>query len=196
MRIVAGRFKGRRIQAPPTTDTRPTTDRVREALMSSLVSAAGAFGGLRALDAFAGSGALGLEVLSRGADRVTFFETDRRALSTLRSNIVSLDVASSTRVVQGDVRAAARRGTVAGGPFSLILLDPPYRLGTSEVYGLLSDLAGSGALADEAWVSYEFHDPDFAADLEPPDGFTTVARKRYGTTGTLVLEYVRREDAQ
>lgn len=196
MRIIAGEHRGRRIETSPTADTRPTTDRVREALMSSLNSAMGGYAGEIVLDAFAGSGALGLEALSRGAASAVFFETDRRAQEALSRNIETLGLGDRARLMRGDVSKSASRGTVAGGPFTLILLDPPYRLGYEEVYRFLGDLADAGAVAPGAIVSYEFATGPSAPDETTylPEGFSILSKKRYGKTGTMILQYLRQED--
>ncbi len=187
MRIVAGALRGRRLGAPRGTTTRPTTDRVREAVFSALVSVAGPdLGGGPVLDAFAGSGALGLEALSRGARPVTFIELDRRALSALAANVESLGTQGDCRVIRGDAFSLAKRG-IAGGPFTLLLLDPPYTLDQSAVTEFLEGLAGTGALARPCHVVWEH-----SADTQPvwPSGFELLTDKPYGTTkvGLAVFE--------
>ncbi len=187
MRIVAGEFRGRRIAAPPGTDTRPTTDRVREAVFSAVASIAGPdLGGGAVLDAFAGSGALGLEALSRGCETATFVERDRRALGVVRDNVAALGVDGRSRVVAGDALALARRGALPGAPFALLLLDPPYRLSLSEVGSLTSALAENGQLAEGAVVVWEH-----AAGNDPEwnERFELSARKRYGTTAVDIAVY-------
>jgi 16S rRNA (guanine966-N2)-methyltransferase len=189
MRIVAGRLRGRTLKAPAGDTTRPTSDRVREALFSSVTSYAGAdLGAGAVLDAFAGSGALGLEALSRGCSRAVFGEVDRSALVALRSNIESLGVSGDTRVLAGDVLLAATRGSMPGGPFALLLLDPPYRLDAAKVAGLVGDLAANDLLVDGAIVVWEH-----ASGSEPPwpDGFRRMKRKRYGTTEVDIAVYER-----
>ena len=144
MRIVAGTWRGRRIEEPRGREvTRPTTDRVREACASVLDSALDeGIGGARVLDAFAGSGALGIEMLSRGALHATFFDIDRQAALLVRRNLEGLKAErSSYRVVTGDVLAAASRGRVPGGPFDAVLIDPPYALGPEPAEALLEALA-------------------------------------------------------
>lgn len=164
--------------------------------MSSLNSALGGFAGEVVLDAFAGSGALGLEALSRGAESAVFFETDRRAQEALSRNITTLGESSRARLVRGDVSKSASRGAVTGGPFTLILLDPPYRLGYEEVYRFLGDLVAAGAVAPGAIVSYEFAPGPSAPDETTylPEGFSILSKKRYGKTGTMILQYLRQED--
>lgn len=185
MRIIAGTLRGRRISAPKGRGTRPTTDRVRESLFSVLTSLSGPdLGGGPTLDAFAGSGALGIEAISRGAGPVTFVERDRAAVSALRSNLDALGLHIEAKLRPADVFTLAKRGV--GGPFALILLDPPYTLDAAQVHALLSDLTNTGALKSGALVSWE-HGVD--GDIGWPAGFESVAEKRYGTTGISVARY-------
>jgi len=120
--VVAGRFGGRRLSAPPGRGTRPTSDRVREALFSIL----GPLGDQRVLDLYAGSGALGIEALSRGAADVVFVERDQRAAAVLRANLETLGVEAEVR--RADVLAALREARERGETYDLVLCDPPYRL--------------------------------------------------------------------
>ncbi|HYZ48925.1 MAG TPA: 16S rRNA (guanine(966)-N(2))-methyltransferase RsmD, partial [Sphingomonas sp.] len=142
MRIIAGRWRGRPLIAPPGDATRPTSDRAREALFSMLASRLGNFEELRVADIFAGTGALGLEALSRGATRCTFVERDREAVAALKANVERLGATGT------DVRAQAAE-SFTGGPFDLVFMDPPYgsRLG-QKVLPRLTLEAG-------AWVSLE-----------------------------------------
>ena len=156
MRIIAGEFRGRKLDAPRGDGTRPTTDRVRESLMSALVSLRDGLDGAVVLDAFAGSGALSLEALSRGADTAMLCERDRDAAAVIERNIAALRLGRDrARLVRGDV---LKRGAAAPGrPFDLIFLDPPYATDPAEVFGLLSRLDAADALAADLIVSYE-HD--------------------------------------
>ena len=132
MRIVGGQWRGRPIESPRGREvSRPTTDRVREAIASMLESAlAEGIEGARVLDAFAGSGALGLEMLSRGAGHATFFDADRGASALVKRNLSKVGCAPERFAVAcADVLLAARRGRVPGGPFDAVLIDPPLRLG-------------------------------------------------------------------
>jgi 16S rRNA (guanine966-N2)-methyltransferase len=124
MRIVAGEWGGRRIAAPPGRGTRPTTDRVREAWMSAVAPVLPA---ARVLDLFAGSGALGLEALSRGAVTATFVEHDPKAIAALRANVEALGATEAVRVVKTDALKYVRGLGV--GSFDLALADPPYGQG-------------------------------------------------------------------
>lgn len=157
MRIVGGRWRGRAIEAPSGRGTtRPTTDRARESIASMILSAAGLdLTGLSVLDAFAGSGAMGLELLSRGAARATFVEKDRRVAGIVRRTAAGLGAtADEARVLAGDVFALAERG-LAGAPFDVVFLDPPYAVGADRVGGLVEVLASSAQLAPGAIVVYE-----------------------------------------
>jgi 16S rRNA (guanine966-N2)-methyltransferase len=123
MRVIAGRYRGRRLQAPPGDATRPTSDRVREALFSVL---AGRVEGARVLDLFAGSGALGIEALSRGAAEATFVDTAPAAIRAVRANLEALDAAAEVR--RADARRFLGSASAAARQYDLVFLDPPYRL--------------------------------------------------------------------
>lgn len=181
LRIVSGRWRGRAINSPKGDVVRPTLDRVREALFSMLASRLGAdLGGARVLDAFAGSGALGLEALSRGASSAVFVEQDPGVRRVLEANIASLGASPEARVVPGDVFALAQRAAVPGGPFTLILLDPPYRIDAARVRGLLGDLQRDGVVGPGALVVYEH---EAHASPEWPDGFESEVTRQYGSIG-------------
>jgi 16S rRNA (guanine966-N2)-methyltransferase len=135
VRIIAGAAKGRRLTAPTGDGTRPTSDRVKEAWFGSLQPL---LPGARVLDLYAGSGALGLEALSRGAERVTLVEKDRRALRALRDNVEAVGLPGAN-VVGRDVRAALT-GELDDGPFDLVVADPPYRTSAEEVDAVLAAL--------------------------------------------------------
>lgn len=155
MRIVGGRWGGRRIEAPAGRGTRPTTERAREAVASMILSAAELdLAGVSVLDAFAGSGAMGLELLSRGAESCVFVERDRRAAALVRKNVAALGAGDRTRVLAGDAFALAERGSL-GGPFAVVYLDPPYATSAEAVSRLVASLAAHGALAPGAVVAYE-----------------------------------------
>lgn len=157
MRIVGGKWRGRLFDAPEGTGvTRPTTERTRESLASSILSAQDLdLSHDRVLDAFAGSGAMGLELLSRGAASCTFVDSDRRVAALIRSNCRKLGAPEgSFRVVSGDVLRLASRG-LAGGPFSIVFLDPPYALSAEDVSRMVESLRHGGSLAEGAIVVYE-----------------------------------------
>ena len=139
MRIIAGDLGGRVIASPSEKTTRPTTDRVRESMFSSLFSRLGTFEGVSVFDAFSGSGALGIEALSRGAARCLFFERDADARAVLAENLASLQLRAPRAELRGDdVLVACQQGALSRGcPFELVLLDPPYALPAAHVLELL-----------------------------------------------------------
>ena len=145
MRIVAGEWRGRKLAAPEGDATRPTTDRTRETLFSMLTT----FEGLKVADLFAGSGALGLEALSRGAAHCLFVDQDPAAIRAIRRNIANLNAQS-----RSDVRASSVMAMGAGKePLDLVLLDPPYETGAGSV--ALDKLARLGWIGETTWVSLE-----------------------------------------
>jgi 16S rRNA (guanine966-N2)-methyltransferase len=149
MRIIAGQWRGRPLIAPKGDATRPTADRTREALFSMLTSRLGSFEDLRVADLFAGSGALGLEALSRGATHCTFVEHDGAAIAALKANIAKLNASPRT-----DIRAQSVMALPAiSQPFDVLLLDPPYGTGAGAV--ALDRLVRLGWLAPGALVSVE-----------------------------------------
>jgi 16S rRNA (guanine966-N2)-methyltransferase len=149
MRVISGEWRGRKLLAPKGDATRPTADRTRETLFSMLTSRLGSFEGLVIADLFAGSGALGIEALSRGAATCLFAEQDRDALDVLRGNLSSLGATT---------RADVRAGSVLGlGPapraYDLLMLDPPYGTGAASV--ALDKLHRLGWIGPDSWVSVE-----------------------------------------
>ena len=173
MRIVAGAAKGRRLTAPPGADVRPTADRVKEALFSSLQ---GVVPGARVLDLYAGSGSLGLEALSRGASSVTFVERHGRTLEALRRNVAAVGLPGAT-VVPGDVHAVLAGGP-PGAPFDLVLVDPPYREPAASLERVLAALVAH--LAPGAVVVVERAARDGAPRW--PDDLLPEGARRYGDT--------------
>ena len=186
MRIIAGAARGRRLVAPTGDTVRPTADRVREALFSSLMPL---LPGARVLDAFAGSGALGLEARSRGAAHVTLVEQDRRALIALRRNVETIAL-DGTVVLAGDVLRMAGTGRIAGAPFDLVLLDPPYALEEQRLARLLDDLLHSLAVGATVVVerAASAPAPGWPADLRP------VSERRYGSTRLHRAEHAQDDD--
>ena len=170
MRIIAGAWRGRPLLASPGHATRPTSDRAREGLFSMLQSRLGSFEGLEVADLFAGTGALGLEALSRGAAHCTFVEKDREALDTLRRNIARLGAED-----RADVRAqAAEHAPPPRRPCDLILIDPPY--GSEQAPAVLARLADPAWLAPQGWISLETASP--GAPLPP--GLRAETDRRFG----------------
>lgn len=177
MRIIAGQWRARKLQAPAGEVTRPTADRTRETLFSMLVSRLGSLEGLSVADLFAGSGALGLEALSRGAASCVFVEQDPAAIRALRANIAALRAQGECDVRAGSVLALGP----AKAPLDLILLDPPYNTGAGSV--ALDKLARLGWIGDATWISLET-----AADEEPRiRGLEVVAERRVGKARLTLL---------
>ncbi|MGA2470205.1 MAG: 16S rRNA (guanine(966)-N(2))-methyltransferase RsmD [Solirubrobacteraceae bacterium] len=171
MRVVAGELGGRRFAAPRGAATRPTSERIREAVFSIL----GDIDGAEVLDLFAGSGALGIEALSRGAARVTFVESAPAALRTIDRNLAALALALRSRVVRADVRLALRSAAVRASEYDLVFLDPPYAR-VSAFAGTLAD-ALPGLLAPAARVISEC---DRREPLEL--GLPVILERRYADT--------------
>lgn len=190
MRIVGGEWRGRALAAPRgRAVSRPTTDRVREAI-ASMVDAALPQGiaGASVLDAFAGTGALGLEMLSRGARFAALFDTDRGAAALVRRNLELVGCERQrARVTVGVAADRARRGRIDGAPFDLVLMDPPYALGCAPAAELLDALAAAGALRPGAIALFE-RDAVKTPALALP-GFEAVREKRYGGTCIDVLRW-------
>jgi len=171
MRVVSGDLGGRKLVTPDGSDTRPTSDRVREAMFNSLFSL-DAIEGARVLDAFAGSGALGIEALSRGAMHATFVETGRDALAALRENLETLQLGAQGRVVPGDALAHLERTAAEGSDYDLVLLDPPY--GFDQWNELLAAVPVGARVVIES-----------DREVVVPDSWELHRRKRYG--GTVVM---------
>ena len=166
MRIVSGQFRGKAIAAPPGEATRPTSDRARQAVFNILEHAAWApeLHGARVIDVFAGSGALGLEALSRGASFCLFVETDDAARGAIRENIDAMHLFGVTRVHRRDATDLGPRPASAGEPFNIVFLDPPYAKGLGEkpfcigIHLTLSDIAVGCALG---WLDLRFPEIDW-----------------------------------
>ena len=176
MRIIAGEWRGRPLIAPEGRATRPTSDRAREGLFSMLQSRLGSFEGLRVADIFAGTGALGLEALSRGAAHVTFIDSDRAAVEAIRRNLAAFGAAG-----RADVRAQAAEYAPPPGACDILFLDPPYRTGLAEM--------ALGRVCNPAWVA-----PGGLGSLETdgerlpaPAGFEVEAERRFGKAHILLL---------
>ncbi len=161
MRVIAGQAHGRRLKAPRGMATRPTAARVRESIFSRLAARLD-FDGLKVLDLFAGSGALGIEALSRGAARATFVDSSRAAVAAIRDNLDALEFASRAQVLCLDVRRALDELARQGARFDLVLCDAPYEQGLSAE--ILARLCALGLLAQEAWVMLELSRREAAPD--------------------------------
>ncbi len=169
MRIIAGTWRGRPLVAPAGAATRPTSERAREALFSMLASRLGSFEGLRVADLYAGTGALGLEALSRGAAHATFVERERVAVTALNTNIARMGAEFATTVLAMPVEAVGR----APAPFDLLLLDPPYG---DDALPAIARLVANGWIAPHALVTVET-----AKGVDPaPPGFALDTVRAHG----------------
>jgi 16S rRNA (guanine966-N2)-methyltransferase len=188
-RIIAGEHGGRRLTAPPGDRTRPTSDRVREAFFSALGTMTD-LEGARFADLFAGSGAVGLEALSRGAAFTLLVESDPQASRTIRENIAVLRAGGSARLLTSKV-AQVLAAPPEGGPFDVVFADPPYALTDDELAEVQQALVTNGWLAPEAVVVLERSTRTAVrgAPLTWVDGITADRSKRYGET---TLWYGRR----
>jgi 16S rRNA (guanine966-N2)-methyltransferase len=181
VRIIAGEWRGRPIEAPAGKAVRPTSDRAREGLFSMLASRIGSFEGLEVADLFAGTGALGLEALSRGAAHCTFIEKDRDALDILKANVHRLGAGA-----RADVRAqTAERAPPPARPCDLILIDPPYGAGLAQA--ALDRIAQGGWLAPGGWISVELH----REALRLPAPLTREAERRFGKAEVILIRKTR-----
>lgn len=186
MRIISGEWRGRKLLAPKNDATRPTADRTRETLFSMLTSRVGSFEGLAVADLFAGSGALGLEALSRGAESCLFAEQDRDALDALKKNLTSLDAGKRAEVRAGSVMSLgpARRG------YDIIFIDAPYGTGAGSV--ALDKLHRLGWVGAGTWVSIE------TAGTEEVNirGFEMEAERKVGKAKLSLLRTIAENPAE
>lgn len=183
-RIIGGRAGGRRLQTPKGAATRPTSDRVREALFSAIEARVGSLEGLRVLDLYAGSGAIGLEAWSRGAAAVTLVESDRRTASLIGANAREIGCDAATVVARSVASVLAEPSGPSGGPFDVVFSDPPYPLDDAAVAEDLALLDAGGWLAPDALVVVERSsrspEPTWPAGIEPLPGKRR--QKKYGET--------------
>jgi 16S rRNA (guanine966-N2)-methyltransferase len=184
-RVIAGEAGGRRLAVPGGRDTRPTSDRAREGLFSTIVSMLGSLAGTRVLDLYAGSGAVGLEALSRGADHVLLVEQGARATRVIRENIEAIGlpgaVLAADRVERVLARGPAPAGgqdSTEGGRYDVVFADPPYALADTAVSQVLSLLSGQGWLAPGALVIVER--ATRSGPLNWPEEFVSAKSRRYG----------------
>jgi 16S rRNA (guanine966-N2)-methyltransferase len=188
LRIVAGKHRGRTLETPEGENVRPTSARAREALFNILVhgghgeSGVSPLHGARVLDVFAGSGALGIEALSRGAAHASFLESDREAVRLIGENLRKIGEAANARIVRCD----ATMPPPASTPASLAFVDPPYRSGLAGKS--LAAMARTGWLADQALLTLELARTE---DVEMPAGFSVLDERRYGAAKILILRFSR-----
>jgi len=188
VRVIAGTAGGRRLVTPTGLGTRPTSDRVKEALFSALGSMRGGLQDAVVLDLYAGSGSLAVEALSRGAAQAVLVENDAAALQAIRQNLETAGVSDRATIVRADAakycQAPERFGAVHA--FDLVLLDPPYEEPQEGLFQRLVDLRAAGALSPEACVAIE---RDRRADDPDPPGW--LARERVRTYGDTMVRYFR-----
>ncbi|MET8561482.1 16S rRNA (guanine(966)-N(2))-methyltransferase RsmD [Streptomyces flaveolus] len=176
-RVIAGRAGGRRLSVPPGTGTRPTSDRAREGLFSTWQSLLGGpLDGERVLDLYAGSGAVGLEALSRGASHTLLVEADVRAAKVVRENVRNLGLPGAE--VRGGKAEQVIRTAPPAEPYDLVFLDPPYALSDDDLREILLTLRSERWLAEEALVTVERSTRGGA--FHWPDGFQAIRSRRYG----------------
>ncbi|MET7618685.1 16S rRNA (guanine(966)-N(2))-methyltransferase RsmD [Streptomyces sp. NPDC005408] len=179
-RVIAGAAGGRRIAVPPGTGTRPTSDRAREGLFSSWESLLGTLSGIRVADLYAGSGAVGLEALSRGASHALLVEADNRAARIVRENVRALGLPGA------EVRTGKAEQIVTGpapaDPYDVVFLDPPYAVTDDDLREILLTLRRQGWLADDALATVERSTR--GGEFVWPQGFEPLRARRYGE-GTL-----------
>jgi 16S rRNA (guanine966-N2)-methyltransferase len=181
MRIVAGKLRGARIEAPKGLATRPTSDRVREALFNVLEHGPARFDleGARVLDLFAGSGALGLEAISRGARFVLFVENRAEGRASIRRNVEALGLAGATKIWRRDATKLGPRGALSA--FDIAFLDPPYGRGLGE--------EALAAMVDGAWLAKDaivVLEERAEAEIMLPPGFKRIDARTYGDTQILI----------
>ena len=184
IRIIGGNFRGRKIKVPGGTQVRPTSDRVREAIFSMIEKRVP---GARVLDLFAGTGSLGIEALSRGADYCVFVEKSRRIASVLLDNLAVLGVESGFfAVVISDAFRYLNRASKMGIVFDIVFIDPPYKSGMGAK--LLDTFAVNPIVADHGLILYEFNRGE---DVKIPRGFQREREKNYGDTS--IMTCIRKE---
>lgn len=179
MRIVAGKHRGRRLATPGGRNVRPTSDRVREALFSILTQGTAVLpSDTRVLDAFAGSGALGLEALSRGAGFASFMDSDRQSINLINQNLIDLDEHSRATVLQRNATSPGQ----TDAPFDLVFLDPPYREGLAPLS--LEALRQAGWVAPGARIVIELSKKE---SIEVSEGYSLDTERTYGNTRIVIL---------
>ena len=178
VRVIAGSMRGRRLTVPPGDGVRPTKDIVREAVFSAL-DARGALVDAAVLDLYAGSGALAIESLSRGAANAVLVERDRAALDAIQQNVERLDLAGEARVARSDVVGFLASPPPREAPFDLVLADPPYGTTDDEIAALLTALVAPGWLGEDALIAVER--PAKSA-VDPPNGLRACWERTFGDT--------------
>ncbi|MWC26612.1 16S rRNA (guanine(966)-N(2))-methyltransferase RsmD [Paenibacillus sp. MMS18-CY102] len=182
MRVIAGSAKGRPLKAVPGMNTRPTTDKVKEAIFSMIGPY---FDGGLALDLFAGTGGLGIEALSRGADKAIFVDREKISIDIVRQNVGAANLAGKAEIYRNDAERAVKALAKRAQPFRLVFLDPPYRM--TNMDELLGEMAGHGLLEAGATVVIE-HDATHRYP-EQFGGFEQRKYAKYGETAVTIYDY-------
>jgi 16S rRNA (guanine(966)-N(2))-methyltransferase RsmD len=184
LRVIAGSARGRKLHPPAGNRVRPTADRVKEALFSSLVSRFGSFDGLVVLDLFAGSGGLGIEALSRGAAKAVFVDSHPESITLARKNLLLTGFADAATLVMMDAGKALQRFATERKIYDIIFIDPPYKE-IELTQRVLNMLADHGLLAPDGMAVFE---TESSFELTPPDSFHVTSRKVYGDTALSFFE--------
>ncbi|OPA77849.1 16S rRNA (guanine(966)-N(2))-methyltransferase RsmD [Paenibacillus selenitireducens] len=188
MRVISGTAKGRPLKAVPGMGTRPTTDKVKEAVFSIIGPY---FDGGRVLDLFAGTGGLGIEALSRGAERAVFVDMDPKSIEVIRQNLKTAKLENQAEVYRNEATRAIKALEKRGGGFDLIFLDPPYKM--TQVDEMMMDLAQRGLVQDQAVIMVE-HDADHTYP-EQVGPFRSTRVAHYGETTISIYRYEKEEQA-
>lgn len=183
LRVIAGTAKGRALKAVPGTNTRPTTDKVKEAIFSMIGPY---FDGGTALDLFAGTGGLGIEAWSRGAKKVIFVDRDKTSIGIIRQNVKTAGAENASEIYCNDADRALKALAKRNMQFSLVFLDPPYRMTMMDK--MMGELAEKGLLADDAAIVVE-HDASYKYP-EEPNRFRQIKSAKYGDTAVTIYRYV------
>ncbi|CAM3945631.1 16S rRNA (guanine(966)-N(2))-methyltransferase RsmD [Paenibacillus alkaliterrae] len=186
MRVIAGEAKGRTLKAVPGMNTRPTTDKVKEAIFSMIGPY---FDGGTALDLFAGTGGLGIEAWSRGVERTVFIDREKISVDTIRQNVETAKMGSAAEIYRNDAERAMKALAKREQKFRLVFLDPPYKMITMDV--LMSQLADNGMLEPAAIVVVE-HDADHRYP-EQLECFEQIKHAKYGDTAVSIYKYNSRD---
>lgn len=182
VRVISGRAKGRPLKSVPGTGTRPTTDKVKEALFSMIGPY---FDGGAALDLFAGTGGLGIESISRGMDKAVFIDADSKSLDTIKANLAATGFTSQAEVFRNDAARALKVLERRGYRFHLVFLDPPYRMKNGDA--LMTELRHKGLLHDDALIVLEYESSyTYPETLE---GFQHLRSARYGETAVSIYRF-------
>lgn len=184
MRVIAGEHKGRRLKAVPGTNTRPTTDKVKESMFNIIGPY---FDGGIALDLFAGTGGLGIESLSRGIDKAVFIDQDHKSIAVVRQNVSELRLNDRAEIYKNEARRSLDQLAGRGLRFDLVFLDPPYKL-TGMYEELMGKMQELNLLQDDAIVVAEH-----GADVELPERFGGAARWRHAVYGEIAISFYRYE---